>query len=230
MGSRQTDTETGYFKPWTCRKTLSVKPQINGQKNKTRIGRCERTTRHSLTRTTSRTEVTFPCCTTTWCTSQFATPSHKHGLYCFGFGSCPVHPLALGWRTTPGVIFDIREGQLSWTWAGGRCQNRPFFRGGGFRSKSRQNREPRPHLDPGFFPPVRSSRRGAAAGPSGRQYSRHRHIRQGRVMPSAWDAIRRLRQRHRGGRSLPSFGVQNSREAIRPAGGRCHSPDSVRWV
>ena len=118
-------------------------------------------------------------------------------------------------------------------------------------------------LDPELFAQALwSSRRGAAAGPSG-MTAEHlrpmlestedtellasfadtfakgevpqeigRAIRMGRLTAAE---IGRWRERHRGWRSLPSFGVQNSREAIRPAGGRCHSPVSVRtqntcWV
>ena len=68
-----------------------------------------------------------------------ASPSHKHGLYCFGFGGCPAHP------PSPGV----EEGQLSQTWAGvGAKIDR--------RSKSRQNPQPfgaPPFLGSGPSPP-----------------------------------------------------------------------------
>ena len=35
-----------------------------------------------------------------------ALPSHKHGLYCFGFGGCPAHPPSAGVEALPppGVV------------------------------------------------------------------------------------------------------------------------------
>ena len=58
-----------------------------------------------------------------------ATPSHNTDYIVLASAAARLTPLALGWRTsppTPGVVLDIREGQLSKTWAGSPCQNRPF--------------------------------------------------------------------------------------------------------
>ena len=64
-----------------------------------------------------------------------AMPSHKHGQYCFGFGGCLAHSPS---RST-GAQKKKEKKKKKKSSTKNRCQNRPFFRGGEFRSKSRQN-------------------------------------------------------------------------------------------
>ena len=56
-----------------------------------------------------------------------ATPSHKHGPYCFRFGGCPVDPRSPGVEDPPPALFLTSGKVTDLGWVGVE----PFFRRGG---------------------------------------------------------------------------------------------------